>query len=80
MAAVVLADPAKYEGQVIPVIGESITHPEMARTISEVTGKTVRSALSMFTHHTQAHVLLLLNRKPPCCCHDGAAPCAGTTK
>jgi hypothetical protein len=42
VAAVVLADAAKYKGQTIPVIGESIAHPDMARIISEVTGKTVR--------------------------------------
>ena len=37
-------DPSKYEGQTVPVVGERISNPDIARHISEATGKTVKCA------------------------------------
>ena len=44
MHAVIFKDPAKYEGKTVIVVGERITHPQIASTLSEVTGKTVKCA------------------------------------
>lgn len=42
VCAVVLAEPEKYNGQTIPVVGEHISYTEMAEVISAFTGKTVK--------------------------------------
>lgn len=42
VSAAVVNDPAKYKGQIVPVVGEHISYPEIADTISSVTGKTVK--------------------------------------
>ena len=44
MHAVIFKDPAKYQGRVVPIVGEEIAQPQIASIISEVTGKTVRRA------------------------------------
>eukprot|EP00243_Klebsormidium_subtile_P003390 TRINITY_DN16777_c0_g1_i1.p1 TRINITY_DN16777_c0_g1~~TRINITY_DN16777_c0_g1_i1.p1 ORF type:complete len:323 (+),score=62.63 TRINITY_DN16777_c0_g1_i1:328-1296(+) len=41
-AAVIFQEADKFNGRTIPVVGEHISCPDLARTVSEVTGKTVR--------------------------------------
>jgi taspase (threonine aspartase 1) len=40
--AEIVKDPAKYDGETIPVVGERISQPEIAKILSDVTGKTIK--------------------------------------
>jgi len=40
--AVALADPDAYKGKTLPVVGEVISLPQIAETLSSVTGKTIK--------------------------------------
>lgn len=44
LGTVVFADPGKYTGKVIPVVRESISWPDVAKILTEVTGVQVRRA------------------------------------
>ncbi len=44
LGTVVFADPGKYAGKVIPVVRESISWPDVAEVLTEVTGVQVRRA------------------------------------
>lgn len=65
--AAILAEPEKYKGQTIPVVGEHIPYSRLGDVISAVTGKTVKCALALRSLSVPLCTLLLNMRSSVCC-------------